>query len=49
MPDGFCAISLKKQINSDPMPLELIPPLQICLLTVSCPQTLTSDGEKLEQ
>ena len=36
-----------KQLDSDPMPLELIPPLQVRLLTVSCPQTQTSDGEKL--
>ena len=46
--DGI-ATWFKKQLVSKPMPLELISPLQIRLLTVSCRQTLTSDGEKFEQ
>ena len=39
----------EKELDSEPVPLELIPSLQIRLLTVSCPQTLTSDGGKFEQ
>ena len=36
-----------KQLDSELLPSELTPPLQFRLLTVSCPQTLTSDGESL--
>ena len=38
-----------KELDPEPLPSEMIPPLQFWLLTVRCPQTLTSDGESLDR